>query len=117
MENGRQALLSILEHDDAEQLEQLLQSNPAFANAQGSGDLVPVLYAAEYNRLNVLKVLLQQGVDTNAQDPFGNTALHYAAQHSPPVAAVLLVEYGADVEAANYSLERPIHLATQYDNQ
>jgi ankyrin repeat protein len=50
-----------------------------------------------------LRMMLDRGADTKALDPFGRTALMYAAaSDSLPVEAVkLLVEHGADVNAVN----------------
>ena len=58
---------------------------------------------AGYGGVNVIRMLLDHGADVNAFDPFGRTALMYAAGSDlVPVDAVkLLIERGADVNAKN----------------
>lgn len=46
---------------------------------------------------NIMTLLLENGVDVNAQDDDHNTALHYATRENNLYAAEILISYGADV--------------------
>lgn len=50
-------------------------------NVIDEDDLTPLHYAARYNQLSVLKLLVDNGADINARDEEGLTPLHYAARY------------------------------------
>lgn len=54
-------------------------------------------------RLDILKLLLDRGVDINAQNSFGKTALMYAIQYGSLDAVKILVEHHADVNLATFT--------------
>lgn len=62
-----------------------------------------------------VQALLAEGVDVNARDSRGETALHRAARlgNAPVVAALL--DGGADIQAANARGETPLHRAVMSD--
>lgn len=43
-----------------------------------SNGLTPLMFAARYNKVEILKVLLEKGADKKTKDDKGNTALKYA---------------------------------------
>lgn len=49
----------------------------ADVNESGNG-MTPLMVAARYNRVEIIKFLLEKGADTSAKDDRGNTALRYA---------------------------------------
>lgn len=65
-----------------------------------SGGAVLHVAALGGNRwLNALRAALRAGVDVNARDGQGQTALHTAARHGQIAAINLLLQFGADVNA------------------
>ncbi|CCQ73560.1 ankyrin repeat domain-containing protein [Magnetospira sp. QH-2] len=69
------------------------------------------MYAASPAQLATVKSLLAQGVEVNATDPDGRTALHWAAWlHYPKIAALLLAA-GAEVKARDHRGWTPLHWA------
>ncbi|TDP85636.1 ankyrin repeat protein [Halanaerobium saccharolyticum] len=67
------------------------------ANPNDDYDNSPLIEAAEYNNAEVVKAILESGVDVNYQNSKGNTALHRAAYKAEdPRIIELLLEYGAD---------------------
>lgn len=43
-----------------------------------SNGLTPLMFAARYNKVDIIKFLLEKGADRNAKDGRGNNALKYA---------------------------------------
>ncbi|MCD6035908.1 MAG: ankyrin repeat protein [Rickettsiales bacterium] len=63
-----------------------------------SEDMVkPLQRAAQFDYLDVMQLLIDYGADVNAQNSYGQTALHYAARYSKLNAFVFLVEHGANI--------------------
>jgi ankyrin repeat protein len=87
--------------------------------------------AAINGSLSAMRLLLSRGADVNARDGHGDTPLHLAAgisadpgyerddtpEHATagngygPAAANVLIEHGANVDAANSAGDTPLHLA------
>jgi ankyrin repeat protein len=57
-----------------------------------------------------IKFMLAIGMDIEAQDKYGQTPLHLAAEHCP-TALQLLLNYGANVNARTRAGQTPLHLA------
>ncbi len=55
-----------------------------------SNSLTPIMYAAKYNRVEILKLLIQEGADLKRKCSKGNTALKYAELSSADEAATLI---------------------------
>jgi len=61
--------------------------------------------------IEVARVLLEHGVDANAQNKRGQTPLFKASEWGKPAAARLLLSYGADVKARCKDNQTPLHVA------
>jgi len=72
--------------------------------------------AAESRQTTLVRTLLHDGVDVNAPQVDGMTALHWAAYHDDTEIAGLLVRSGADVNAANRYGVTPLFLASTNAN-
>lgn len=81
------------------------------AAAQAAGD-APLADAAEQRNAALVRTLLHAGgVDVDAAQVDGMTALHWAAYHDDAETAALLVRAGADVNAVNRYRVPPLSLA------
>jgi ankyrin repeat protein len=80
---------------------------PCRINAGGR----PVHLAVIFSKPEVLKVLIKHGVDVNAKDGAGLTALHYVVLGRGPELARLLLEAGADLNAKGPHGETPVNQA------
>ena len=80
----------------------------------GNDVLTPLMYAAEQNRINVVKHLLLRGAEINATDRFGRLALHVAITFDHPGCIQRLVEHGASLTATTNALESVLHYAAQW---
>ena len=74
-----------------------LKEHPKSVNGKGEAGWTPIMYAALYGDADVVRVLLAQGANPNAQNDGGGTALMYAVEDAEKVR--LLIEAGADVNA------------------
>lgn len=66
--------------------------------------VTPIMLAARYGTLFLLRKLLAKGADTRAVDICGNTALHYAYAFWHTVAASIIEEYAPDGEGGGDGL-------------
>jgi ankyrin repeat protein len=69
--------------------------------------------AASQNRIDIVRSLLDEGVDPNEIDAIGYTALHHAADQGYWDIARLLLEKKASPMAKNASDSMPLHLAVK----
>jgi ankyrin repeat protein len=76
----------------------------------------PLADAAERTDAASIRSLLKRGVDVNAPQVDGMTALHWAAYQDDKDAAKLLLEAGANVKAENRYGVTPLSLACQNGN-
>ena len=77
-------------------------------NAEGEP---PLIAAAENARLDIVKLLLENGADAAARSSNGESALHAAALHADAGIARLLLQNGAQVDALNHDGESPLFWA------
>ncbi|ALJ04773.1 hypothetical protein APS56_06385 [Pseudalgibacter alginicilyticus] len=57
---------------------------------QKSNGMTPIMYAAKFNRTDILKLLISKGAKLNMKSDTGKTALDYAKLHKATDAAVIL---------------------------
>ena len=57
-----------------------------------SNGMTPVMYAAKFNRTEILKLLIDQGGDLKAKSDKGYTALKYAKLHGAKDAELIIKE-------------------------
>lgn len=82
----------------------------AAASIQAADD-VRLIQAVKSRDTVAVRALLKQGINVNARQPDGATALHWAAHWNDAEAAGLLIRAGADVNAANDYGVTPLSLA------
>ena len=83
----------------------------------------PLIYAALFNRAEILELLLKAGADPNVtvsnpdENVRGETALMYATDLPEKIQIVeLLLKHGADPNVANSKGETALYLATEFAN-
>ena len=72
---------------------------------------VPIIEAARSQDAETVRTLIAEGVDVNARQRDGATALHWAAYRDDLDLANVLIEAGADINAANELGATPLWLA------
>ena len=72
--------------------------------------------AAARNAADSIKILLENGADTNILDANKSTALHHAALKGSYDAVVKLVEAGADLSIRDANGDTPLKIAQAQEN-
>ena len=72
------------------------------------GDCTPLMEAASGGHVDIVKLLITQGADVNAQSSAGNTPLHYAACGGYTDVVKVLIEATANVEEHNENGHTPL---------
>lgn len=92
--NSDNLFLCIKEKDDESVKKYLLEKG---IETRGEERRTALINAAFYDNAPLLKWLLKNGADINAQDTFGFTALHFACQEGCLQSVVILLEKNANV--------------------
>ena len=91
---------------------------PPDINAPVANDGSTALHeAAQFNRLDEVKLLLEKGADINAVNSVGLTPLHLAARSGHTDMVALLLARKADVMAKDIFGLTSLHLAAQYGHE
>ena len=69
------------------------------------------MYVATNGHMDVVRVLLKGGANTERANAFQSTALHYAAWDGYLDVCCLLLDWGANVDPLNEWKNTPLHLA------
>lgn len=89
-----------IKNNDVVEIEKVIK-NGADVNARYTDNMTVLMYAANYNSLEVARLLIEKGADVNAREEIGNSPLMFAASFSSLGVAKLLIDNGADVNAKN----------------
>ena len=89
----------------------VIMAAPAHGAAAGAIDAPGIVEAARAQDAAAVRALIAEGVDVDAAQPDGATALHWAAYRNDPEIATLLLDAGAGVDAANELGATPVWLA------
>ncbi|XP_058802510.1 ankyrin-1-like [Phymastichus coffea] len=100
--------------EDYEAVVNLLIDNGADVNVMTKLGENLVYMAVEANNINLVKMLLEIGVDVNCKSLVSEfTPLHLAAYNSYKAVAELLMNAGADVNALTKNGKNPLHLTVE----
>ncbi len=74
----------------------------------------PLFLACQYNHLEIVKLLLDNGAEIEAKIWDRKTSLHLACEFGHLEIVKLLLDRGANIEAKNLNGETPLHFACRY---
>jgi hypothetical protein len=95
-------------------VEHLILKYPQYACARG-GHCGTALHAASFRgRLQVVRYLLQHGVDVNVRDSGNDTSLLLASWKGHRDVVQCLLEHGADVDLRDYLFNTPLNMAASW---
>ncbi|XP_071482918.1 ankyrin repeat and KH domain-containing protein mask-like, partial [Diadema antillarum] len=86
----------------------LLKMNANVEDRGSKGDCTPLMEAASAGHVDLVKLLLEYGADTNAQSSAGNTPLMYACNGGHEEIVKLLLDQGANIEDHNENGHTPL---------
>jgi len=91
----------------------IIKKDPEAVNSTNKHNETPLLNvldvgAGTENILEIVKFLIQNGADVNAEDKYGFTPLMYAASQYNPAVVKLLLDNNADVNAQNKDKKTPL---------
>lgn len=85
-------------------------------NDRGQQQATALMFAAQNNKLDMVKALLERGADPNATRGNGVTALHHGAATGRPDVLAALLEAGAELEAKTATGATPLRTALSSQN-
>ena len=97
-EEGR-AFLEVIKQADMVKIEEALKQNPGLARAHDEIGMTPLHYAAQDNKILLMKMLITCGAEVDANYRYGGTPLYLAAATGKKEAVKLLLSHGADINA------------------
>lgn len=77
----------------------------------------PLRFAVEYNRIDMIEFLIDNGADINEKDKHGKTLLHHNSEYGHIDVAKLLLEKGLDVNTTDDYGATPIFYTRIYGNK
>ena len=76
-------------------------------------DQALIHYAAEYDSLNIVKFLSQNGASINQVNIYGETPLHKCIWHNRPTIAKYLIKKGCDINIKDSKGKSPLYYAVK----
>jgi len=106
-------LITAVSSKEPDVVQSLLRAgaNPNIFENDGDPLLKTAVARSGPQGIDIVRLLVESGVDLNLQDRRGNTALHQAARMGKVAAIELLIDHGADVNVANGEGVTPLDIA------
>lgn len=105
---GRITLWDAAADGDLEKVKQKLDNSLANFDGQDSNGKTPLMEAARWNHLHVVKHLRSLGADLSLATSEGSTAMHIAAEGGHNEVVCYLIDEGADVNAQDVAGDTPL---------
>lgn len=102
--------------EEFEEMKELLQGTHVDFHDEydrGGSEKSPLMFAAQWDRGDVIKLLLGWGADVNFQTDMGQTPLHMAAENDSVYAMALLIQAGADINSQGRDEVTPLLAAAR----
>lgn len=111
---GNEEIIKLILNKIKEKFNQDLQQIYQFINAKDYEGDTPLMWAVEGRKINVVKILLEYGVDIDVQNNGGMTAVHWAVEVGYLDIIKCLVEKRANVEAKDNNGGTVLHWAAKF---
>jgi ankyrin repeat protein len=108
------ALIAAVRSGNVRAAEKFIQADGQIVNAADNAGSTPLLHAAGFGSLAMVKLLLDKGADVNAKNRRASTALHWAIPDEAKVR--LLLERGAAINARQADGRTPVYQAVSVGN-
>jgi ankyrin repeat protein len=100
-----------VEEGDEGEVAKLLDANPRLLEEANDKGARPIILAARFGQLGVVKLLIGRGADVNATGASGSTALHYASYYGHEETVAFLLDQGAQANSTMHGDRTPLKLA------
>lgn len=104
-------LLEAVKNKDSQTAHALLERGHQDVNTVDSQGMTPLLWAAHWDDLDMVKCLLDAGADAKLANRFGGTALHEASTFGDVAMMEALIKAGADPNAVRGQGDTPLMVA------
>ncbi|XP_031638936.1 cyclin-dependent kinase 4 inhibitor D-like, partial [Contarinia nasturtii] len=78
--NETEELFNAIRFGNVDVVTRLIE-NSSLVNAENRDGILPLLFAASKNKMEIIKVLVDHGADVNSRDNSHSTPLHKAVQY------------------------------------
>ena len=104
-------LMNAVENGKLEQVQNLLKEKPELIKARDKDDWTPLIMAARFNRVSLIKLLLKSGAKIDDVDGEGYSALHHASASGRLEAVKALLDGKAQINLKTRGGDTPRQLA------
>lgn len=112
-DDGLNEIEIALESGSEDRLKELVVKDAACLGYSTAEGLTLLHQAAAYGHINVMLLLLKQGVDVNTRSEHGWTACHSAARAGQVLALQTLLDHGGNISARTVDKQSVLHKACQ----
>ncbi len=108
-----QEIINLAKNGDLEQIKVLIKKDPGLKKSKDNRNCTLLHFAANGGHMELVRYLLSEGADINAQDLDGDTPLHWVTYKPKPAVAEILIKNGADLNIKNRNRRTPIFVAVR----
>ena len=109
-----QEIIKDIKAGNIEKIKEVIKKDPSQLKMTDESGNNLLIYAAFYKQNEILKFLLENGLDVNSKDEQGFSLLHIACFNCSKDLTKLLVEKGADINAKQEEYGTPLDLAASF---
>ena len=106
-----QEMFTAVVQGNIEKVEQLVEADSTHALKKDARGFSPIHFAANFNQLEIIKLLIENGADINELGPFDRQPVHWAAATKSIDVLKWLHKLGADLNCKDATNKTPLYLA------
>jgi ankyrin repeat protein len=106
-----QEIFTAIMQGNIEKVEQLVEADSTNVLIKHARGFSPIHFAANFNQLEILKLLIENGADVSEQGPNDRQPIHWAAATKSIDALKWLHKTGADLNCKDATNKTPLYLA------
>ncbi len=106
-----QEIFTAITQGKTEMVKQLIEADVNLVLKKNRRGFSPIHFAANFNQLEITKILIENGADFNELGPFGRQPIHWAAASRSDEVLKYLHQLGADLNCKDETNKTPLYLA------
>lgn len=103
-----QKIFAAVETGDINKVRKLLAAKPTLVHLRNDDGFTPLLYAARFGHMEIVRLLVSKGANVNVQSKYGHTPLYWATSEGH-VEIVRLLAAKTNINSRNASLRLAAH--------